>query len=73
MSGILELWQGMQDSDKEHALFDSYVNSRKEYLSEIRSHAKGEVSNMRIPELYAAEREAFAAYLAHRTETKPKT
>lgn len=71
MSSILETWQAMENSDREHELFLAYYKAREDYLGEIRSHVKGNVASDNIPSLYAAERAAFGSYLEHRTRTKP--
>jgi hypothetical protein len=70
MNNILEQWQAMEDSDKEHSLFEAYVRAREAYLEAVREHVRGKISADTIPQLYESERAALGAYIAHRTKTK---
>jgi hypothetical protein len=72
LAEVSKLWKRMQDSDKEHDLFNAYVEARRAYLDEIKAHVKAQVNSAKIPDLYRAERDAFTSYLAHRTQTKPE-
>jgi hypothetical protein len=72
MNEILRLWKAIENSDREHRLFESYSKARGAYLAEVRAHAKGSVGADKLVEFYNAERDAFSAYLEHRLHTKPE-
>lgn len=69
---ISEKWAALQDTEKEHALFDAYASARTKYLEAIRNLLYSKATKSKVVILCKAERDAFSAYLSHRTRIKPE-
>jgi hypothetical protein len=64
---IIRIWRAIERVDKERELFDSYLEARKQYLEGLKNQVRGNISTESLKRLYEGEREAFKAYLEHRT------
>ncbi len=65
---IIKRWRELEDVEKEHRLFEAYLQARGAYLGELKKVNQGESTREKARALKFEEQLAFDQYVHHRSE-----